>query len=362
MRNLVLGAGITGLTAGYKLCCPVYEASDKPGGICRTYRKNGYTFEVGGGHWIFGKGRAIDMMGVFCDLKEYKRNAGIYINKTIPYPIQTFLDAPEPHCEWSMKGWMENKFGKEACKMFFHPFNEKYTAGMYDLIYQDDPIKSPEAKDKGYNDTFCYPVQGLDHMIDGLASNCDLKLNKRATRVDIKDKKVIFQDGTVAYYDRLISTIPLDELLRMCGFKDFDLPYTSTCVLNIGAERGANCPNEHWLYIPFCKSGFHRVGFYSNVDKSFAPEGKVSIYVEYAYKGDPSPSDAITEIREWGWIGDVDYSNYNDIKHAYTWVGPGTHRDIYLESLKAIGIESIGRYGKWRFQGIAQSVEDGLSC
>jgi protoporphyrinogen oxidase len=370
MNSIILGAGITGLSAGVKTGFPIYEASNTSGGICRTYRKNGYTFENGGGHWIFGSGRSIDFLRQFCDLKEYKRNAGIYLNNIIPYPIQTFLEAPEPKCEWSMKGWMENKFGKEACKIFFHPFNQKYTAGMYDLIYQDDPAKSPEAKDKGYNDTFCYPVGGLDTMIDRIAEKCTIHYGKRAIKIDIKEKYVQFSDDTVVSYDRLISTIPLDELLTMCGFKDFNLPYTSTLVLNIGAERGPRCPNEHWLYVPFCKSGFHRVGFYSNVDPMFAPEGKVSIYVEKSFNGTLLKEEDLLhyvyevcdELRELGWIWAVEVAESSYIKHAYTWVSPGTDREIYLESLRAIGIDSIGRYGKWKFQGIAQSVEDGLNA
>ncbi|MBU2591995.1 MAG: hypothetical protein ABH867_01685 [Patescibacteria group bacterium] len=32
-----------------------------------------------------------------------------------------------------------------------------------------------------------------------------------------------------------------------------------------------------------------------------------------------------------------------------------------LKILKKNGITQIGRYGKWRFQGIAGSIKDGLS-
>ena len=48
-------------------------------------------------------------------------------------------------------------------------------------------------------------------------------------------------------------------------------PYTSVLVLNIGAVRGPECPEDHWLYNPDATSGLHRVGFYSNVDTHFLP-------------------------------------------------------------------------------------------
>jgi protoporphyrinogen oxidase len=47
---------------------------------------------------------------------------------------------------------------------------------------------------------------------------------------------------------------------------------------------GEDFPDHHWLYIPDSAAGFHRIGFYSNVDGSFVPgdedrSERVSIYV-----------------------------------------------------------------------------------
>ncbi|MDJ0869289.1 MAG: hypothetical protein QNK03_24510 [Myxococcota bacterium] len=78
-------------------------------------------------------------------------------------------------------------------------------------------------------------------------------------------------------------------------------PYSSVLVLNLGAKRGDKCPPDHWLYIPRSRSGFHRVGFYSNVDTSFLPASRrdandrVSIYVERAFREGQRPDDAEVE-------------------------------------------------------------------
>lgn len=68
-KTVILGGGMTGLAAGYASGLPIYEASERPGGICSSYYSRpgdstsyaqppadgeAYRFELGGGHWIFG--------------------------------------------------------------------------------------------------------------------------------------------------------------------------------------------------------------------------------------------------------------------------------------------------------------------
>jgi hypothetical protein len=45
---------LRGAAAGLKTRWTIYEANDVPGGICRSYYTNGFHFENGGGHWVFG--------------------------------------------------------------------------------------------------------------------------------------------------------------------------------------------------------------------------------------------------------------------------------------------------------------------
>jgi protoporphyrinogen oxidase len=157
-------------------------------------------------------------------------------------------------------------------------------------------------------------------------------------------------------------------------------PFTSVMVINIGARKGARCPREHWLYIPKSKAGFHRVGFYSNVDSSFLPslarerEDRVSIYVEKAYPGGRKPGATeieslcravIEELQAWGWIDDTEVVDPTWIDTAYTWIRPGScWQQEAVRALEAYNIYQVGRYGRWAFrvtdQGISQSIRDGL--
>jgi len=147
-------------------------------------------------------------------------------------------------------------------------------------------------------------------------------------------------------------------------------------VLNIGARRGTQCPKDHWLYTPDSISGFHRVGFYSNVDRSFLPASarksndRVSIYVERAFSGGAKPSkniiknfadNVVTELQDWNFIKAADIVDPTWIEVAYTWSWPDSNwKNWAIDTLRKYRIYQIGRYGLWRFHGIADSIRDGL--
>lgn len=420
---IVLGGGITGLAAGYASGYPVYEARQAPGGICASYymkpgdatrlhqrpaEEPAYRFEIGGGHWIFGGDPAIKrFMAELTPLQQYERHSGVYLpsrEKHIPYPLQNHLhcfgdevasealvdmvNAPA-QTEPTMDRWLHSHFGDTLFDLFFGPFHELYTAGLWKDIAPQDPYKSPattedvirgafgDVGEVGYNVEFLYPDGGLNMLMQRLAERCDVHYGKRAVDVDVEQKIVTFADGTRQSYDLLLSTLPLNRMIDMAGLATDARPdpYTSVLVLNIGAHRGAKCPDYHWVYVPESDSGFHRVGFYSNVDSDFLPQGqsgdRVSIYVERAYQGDEGqPADneinqyasqVVEELKEWGYISEVEVLDPTWIDVAYTWAWPdSTWRSEALEVLEDNDILMVGRYGRWTFQGIADSLRDGL--
>jgi hypothetical protein len=70
---------------------------------------------------------------------------------------------------------------------------------------------------------------------------------------------------------------------------------------------------------------------------------------------------AIAELQNWGWIGEVEVADATWIEVAYTWSRPGSRwRQKALKALEEQGIYQIGRFGRWVFQGIAESIKDGL--
>jgi len=366
MRNLILGAGFAGLAAGIKTGFPIYEATNKSGGICGSYDKEGFTFSSGGPHWIFEKGSGFEYIKRFTGMLGYERKSSVYINKCFPYPIQTFAQTQHETEEGTFKRWLADRFSPELCNMFFYPFNDKYTCGLYAQTEQLDAYKTPKKGGTGTCTKFYDPMCGLNGVIEHMEKQCDIKYNKEVFFVDTKLKVIFFKDGTNEKYDRLISTIPLNKMMDMCG-KSIDLPYTSVLVINIGANKGINTPKDHWVYVPFSKSGMHRVAFYSNVSKDKAPNGKVGLSVEIAYRRKLSEEEikdiersVIDELKEWGFIGDVIVSDPTWVECAYSWVYKDKDRTDAIAWLKSKGIECAGRYATWKFQGMIRSMEQGF--
>jgi len=422
-KTLVLGGGMTGLAAGMASGYPVLEAAASPGGICSSYHVRpstterlrhvpddggAYRFEIGGGHWIFGGDPAIvRFLRSLGEMRSYDRVSSVFFPETglfVPYPLQNHLShldrrlavkalaemaLPQGPCR-TMEEWLRGSFGESLCDLFFFPFHELYTAGLHRTIAPQDPYKSPvslgiairgafeKAPPVGYNVSYLYPVQGLDSVARAMAARCEMRYSRKVTAIDLQKRAVICEDGTTARYERLISTLPLVTMVGLCGLEIDEPadPYTSVLVLNVGATRGARCPDDHWIYVPRSRSGFHRVGFYSNVDRSFLPKSaraagdRVSLYIERAWRGGrrPSPADTETyarstveELRDWDFIGEADVVDPTYIDVAYTWSWPGSrYRVKALQALEEREIYQVGRYGRWVFQGIADSIRDGF--
>ena len=234
--------------------------------------------------------------------------------------------------------------------------------------------------DHGYNNVFYYPEEGLDRFIGAVAARCRIHFQHRVLRIDSSTRVVWFADGQSVPYDRMISTIPLDAMVRICGISCGSPPDPATAVLvvNIAARKGANCPPYHWVYVPRSRSGIHRVGFYSNVERSFLPaqfrdrDDVVSIYAEKSDRGECKPTPAelksavaaiVDELKDWGFITDVLVVDptYTDPAYTWSWQGSQWAKEA-IARLAERGIQQIGRYGAWRFQGILASFEEGLAA
>jgi protoporphyrinogen oxidase len=420
---VVVGGGVTGLAAGVASGGLVLEAAERPGGICSSYYVRpkekerlerppadgeAYRFELGGGHWIFGGDPLV--LGLLDSLgatKRYERRSAVFfprLRQLVPYPLQEnlrYLDgavatkalaemaAPCPRGA-TFRDWVRGSFGPTLSDLFFDPFHEQYTARLYSSIAPQDAYKSPVNYDRvvagalssappsGYNVTFAYPEQGLDGLTRQLAGRCRIRYGGRVERIDTRTKRVLLRDRSEVSYGALLGTVPLNELVTMAGLATEASadPHTSVLVLNVGALKGPGCPSEHWLYLPGSRSGFHRVGCYSNVDSSFLPRSardrsdKVSLYIERAYRGGQRPGpeevssycDAVVrELREWQFIQEVEVLDPTWIDVAYTWQGIGSSwRQEALSLLHSHGVFAVGRYGRWVFQGIADSIRDGL--
>lgn len=423
--DLILGAGVTGLAMGLASGLTVYEAADYPGGICSSYYMapgdatkapvapatgEAYRFEKGGGHWIFGGDPfVLRFVGNLVSLKAYERESAVYFHDRqlrVPYPLQNHLrylgagmaaaalremhELVDARRAEGMADWLRASFGPTLGRLFFEPFHELYTAGLWREIQPQDGYKSPvnlslavqgaldDVPAAGYNATFLYPVEGLNTLAQRLAARCSVRYGQRVVGIDSRSKTVCFENGSEVRYRSLFSTLPLNRMMELTALSMDEKPDPSVSVLviNIGARKGSRCPKDHWVYVPTSRSGFHRVGFYSNVDPSFlprsarTPEDRVAVYVEKAYRDRQRPTveemcqvgrDVTRELQEWEWIGDVEVADHTWVDVAYTWSWRGSSwKARALQALEEREIYQVGRFARWVFQGIADSIRDGL--
>jgi len=424
-KTIILGAGMTGLAAGYASGLPVYEGIEYPGGICASYYvrpgsserlteapqdEEAYRFEIGGGHWIFGGDPLVlRFIRSFTPVRTYQRRSAVFFpdrDLFVPYPIQNHIrflgqkvaaqvieeitSGKAAGEVVTMADWLRVNFGSTLYALFFEPFHELYTAGLFREIAPQDAYKTPvnpslvirgafdDVPQVGYNVTFVYPEEGLNVLAQRMAERAHVHYGKRVVRIDVESREVHFEDGTVEGYEELISTLPLNRVMEMAGL-DVGVrpdPATAVLVMDIGAVKGPRCPEEHWLYIPKSQAGFHRVGFYSNVDAAFLPasarnrQDRVSVYVEKAYREGKKPDEVqlevlckaiVDELRDWGWIEEAEVVDPTWIEVAYTWSWPGSKwKQLALHVLEKHDIWQVGRYARWAFQGIADSIQNGL--
>lgn len=419
---LVLGGGVSGLAAARAGGLELLEAAPHPGGICRSYYVptdggeplaapppdgQAWRFELGGGHWLFGgEPVLLEWLDRLAPLRRYERRAAVYFARSglaVPYPLQNHLGALGQRIAVAalaemalparpaatMAEWLLGRFGATLYELFFRPFHERYTAGLLERIAPQDDFKSPvdfaralegafaPTGPVGYNASFAYRRDGLDALARELASGSRIAFGRTVVRIDPIEQVVLCADRSGQRYASLLSSLPLVRMVELAGLsiEGPPDPYTSVLVLNIGARRGPRCPDAHWLYVPDSSAGFYRVGFYSNVDPDFLPRRAdrrelVSLYVERSWLGGTRPSteeiaayqkEVVAELQGYGFLSTVETCRADWIDVAYTWSWPGsTWRDRALGALRRHRIHQIGRYGRWIFQGIADSIRDGL--
>jgi protoporphyrinogen oxidase len=414
MKVGILGAGLTGLTLASMLKHDVelLEKAGACGGLCRSVQDAGYTFDVGGGHIIFSKDQQVlgFMNGLVRNgVVQNRRNTKIlYKGKYVKYPFENGLgELPEDDAleclmhflaavqakkagvqpvPSNFEEWMYQTFGKGITEKYLIPYNRKIwnfpPSGMAadwvaDRIPQppvEDVIKSfLKLETEGYTHqlNFFYPsTGGIQSIIDTLGSGMSgrIRCNASITRIAKKDRWLVHHDGLVDEYDRLVSTIPVMELLDYLEDVPADvmdaargLKFNSLINVLIGVDS-PKMNDFHWVYIPEDDVDFNRLIFLSNYAPGMAPAGKSSVAVELTCQfGDEiwsKPDDVILKeiiagLERKGVLktSEVCYSKVVRSKYAYVIYDLDYNRNIktVTDFLASIGIEICGRFSEFKY-------------
>lgn len=393
---VIAGAGLAGLSCAralpkgsYRIC----EAAPEPGGLCRSIRRDGYTFDYTG-HLLHLKGDMLAFVESLLgdNLAVITRRAKVHmLGKTFDYPFQMNIpDEIRGECleefekivggeidETNFARWSESVFGAGITKYFMRPYNEKLlrrkmeelSAEWVKYVPRPDPdqVRGRATGTIGYNAEFRYPKHGgIGALVSALADGINVELSSPVTAV--ANRRVRIGDEWTEY-DRLISTIPLPELIRMtldapAGIRAAaeDLEAVGVFCLNLGIDGATS--DAHWIYYPEEEFPFFRVGFYHNIAPSSAPRGKSALYVETSYRS----RDEIDEDRIIAALGydpariEVRVPVWIDSAYAIHTLRRARALEMINPWLESIGVVPIGRYGRWAYTSMGDALEEGINA
>ena len=422
-KVLIIGAGLAGLTAGRILSAAgadylIVEARDRPGGLCRTESVKGYTFDYTGHLLHLKEGQSKDLILELAGhhLVEHWRKASVYVKGVfIDYPIQAhfgslpapldgqclkeLLDAADEEVsgEMSFDNWAVKRFGRTLADLFMIPYNRKlnvHPLKEMEVSWTSWAVPVPterelkaiargeEPPDYGYNISFFYPREGgIEVLPRSLARGQEsfIHTGAKVVSVDAARKRVTLDNGSDLAYGRLISTIPLPELLGITEGVPVDLTssagrlrYSSVLGICLGLD-GPVLTKDHWIYFPDEDLPFYRVGFPTNFSDRAAPAGCGSVYAEVAHLPGSIPEAAgLAEKVMQTLVATGLVAPYTQISARIDLALPcayvfhdrfrAKHLDSTLASLAERHIISVGRYGAWEYSAMQDAVQWGLSA
>lgn len=404
IKNLIIGGGISGLTAAYYLKKDflIVEKEQELGGYCRTIHNPNYVWDYAGHFYHF---KTEQMKQLFLSLVEEdeiitqtKVTKIYYKGKLIDYPFQSNIHQLEKdellECVYdlffkeeketydSFLDMLYGKFGGAITEKFLKPYNEKLYATDLTTLDRDamgrffpyanlsDIIKNfKNNQTVTYNDHFLYLKQGTQYFIDKLRAQIDqdsIISGVKVEKIDLGQKVAQLSDGTTIAYQNLINTSPLNQFFEVLG-DDYsqilsEMSFNKVLVFNLGFNKKSSKYNqEHWVYFPDKILNFYRVGFYDNI----LNQDKLSLYVEIGFSKDASIdvdkelAKTLDGLRAVEILDDeielVDKSVII-MDPAYVHINGDTDKKItsIKEQLEQQNVYTTGRYGKWTYS----SMED----
>jgi protoporphyrinogen oxidase len=421
-KIVIIGAGMAGIGAAYKLCCNnigaiIFEKNNFCGGNAASFfSKEGFIFDIAP-HASFTKNRKLKKL-FFKSVNQQVITSGLLVNNYwkgywIKHPVQGNLNglphelvkkiivelienkSYNEHLAYNSREWLNSVFGETFTENFPARFVEKYhTIPLENIEPSELKTKfyrpeihevlrgavSAKTKNAPYTSHFSYPeLGGFERFLDKIVKNFAVEFKQRVRSIDSEKKLLFFDDGRTEKYDYLISTIPLPELVKcIIGVPPTilqaarKLACTSCVIVNLGIAR-KNISAVHRSYFYDHDIVFSRLTFPRMFSPNNVPGGYESIQAEiyFSKKYKPlflSPDSFITPVISGlircGLITDNDKVVYQEAKLiSYANIIFDFDRKHSLlpvhNYLDEIGINYCGRYGEWKNLKSDEAFESG---
>uniref|UniRef100_A0A7S3R1H1 Amine oxidase domain-containing protein n=1 Tax=Dunaliella tertiolecta TaxID=3047 RepID=A0A7S3R1H1_DUNTE len=450
---LILGTGPTGLGAatrlnqlGHEDWLIIDQAPEAGGLACTDITPEGFLFDMGG-HVIFSHWEYFDQL-LNAALGEgpeawntLQRVSYVWIkDRWVAYPFQNNISALPKEDQikcltglvdakvvntvakskpTSFDEWILRVMGPGIADVFMRPYNFKVWAVPTTMMQCNwlgervatvdvnraisNVINGKEDAGWGPNAVFRFPTHGgtgaIWKGVARLLPEKNQRYNCTVTGIDKEAKVVTLESGAQIRYNSLLSTLPLDVMLRWFGKQEWadKLQHSSSHIIGLGI-RG-KCPHgsKCWLYYPEDNCPYYRCTIFSNYAKANCPDdGKALPTLCMADGSEPSNPDS-REGPYWSLMFEVSESQFKPLAQhpvklggtAGTWtavvketmlgaiatklVNPGDEivsiyhrriehgyptptlgRDAVLEQalpwLRKHGIWSRGRFGSYKYE------------
>ncbi len=428
LKTAVLGGGLTGLTLAYLLGeqgvdVEVLEKETECGGLMRSLRRDGFTFDYGGSHILFSKNElALDfLVGLLGENKvQRSRNTKVlYKDCYVKYPFENGLaDLPKQDNFECLYSFIENLLAKEQGKIpkptnlyqwFYYTFGsgiaDKYLVPYNEKIWKhplDDltlawveRVPNPPVADivksslgiqtEGYThqSNFYYPVEGgIEAVIKELEKKIKGKitLNYEVKSLHKEGAVWVVSDGKKQrIFDKVISSLPIQDLVAaMDAPKKVreavdNLQYNSLIAVMLGLDN-EKINDFSWLYLPDKAYLSHRVSFPSNYSLKVAPKGKSSVLAEVTCKQDSEiwkmndneiAKRVISDLHDQRIIDrdKICFCAVKRSKYAYVLNDSGYEDNLAIAKkfVRDAGVDLLGRFSEYAYLNMDACVEHALA-
>ncbi|MCC5848196.1 MAG: FAD-dependent oxidoreductase [Verrucomicrobia bacterium] len=300
--------------------------------------------------------------------------------------------------------WVLSVFGEGIAELFMNPYNFKVWAcplERMDHHWIGERVAVPEMaqvmrsirsgedhKSWGPNATFRFPRHGGTGAVwKAVAAKLPAErchYGDPVVRIDPVEKIVETRSGLRVRYQELLSTLPLDDLIRLCpGVAPSEtagqLVSSATHIVGVGlwGQAPSELSGKCWMYFPEAHSPYYRVTQFSHYSPNNVPRpgeqwslmAEISESPHKPVEKETLVADTLRALTEDGLIPDtgaVIGTTHRRLPKGYPtpFLGRDQVVDPVLRAFEKKDIYSRGRFGAWKYEVSNQdhSFAQGYEC
>lgn len=420
-RIAILGSGMAGFGAAHRLLARgvapvIFEKLSHFGGHTASYTHKGFTYDEGP-HVSFTQNKRLqELFASNIDQRYETLNAqvhNLWKGHWIKHPAQVNLhglptdlvveiirdfiaaqQAPEAPIR-NYADWLYASFGKTFAETFPMEYTIKYhttpaenltTDWLGPRLYRpklEEVLRgalSAQTPNVHYVDHFRYPTHGgFQAYLERFARTNDLRISHEMRTIDPRARTARFTNDEEFEYDKLISSIPLPELIPRIHGAPRDvldaaerLACTELVIINVAVRR-RDLLSAHWCYFYDRDIIFSRASTPHLQSPNNAPEGCGMIQAECYFSRKYKPRDrrpdeyterVVSDLRRCNILRDNDEIVFtNSMLIPYANIIFDHDRSAALTTVHAylrdVGIHWCGRYGDWGYLWTDEAFESG---